>query len=116
MPIAIHRTQGHHTSTPERWNKGIIYFFFRPGESPPPARADDTTLWGTMLRTLLTCLLGLNAVLPAASIGPRVVSQEEILEMIDREADGVLGLGVGLGRGRRCVRGRGRGRARQTVC
>ena len=42
--------------------------------------------------------------------------QEEILEMIDREADGVLGLGVGLGRGRRCVRGRGRGRARQTVC
>ena len=36
-----------------------------------------------MLRTLLTCLLGLNAVLPAASIGPRVVSQEEILEMVD---------------------------------
>ena len=83
MPIAIHRTQGHHTSTPERWNKRIIYFFFRPGESPPPARVDDTALWGTMLRTLLTCLLGLNAVLPAASIGPRVVSQEEILEMVD---------------------------------
>ena len=40
--------------------------------------------------------------------------QEEILEMIDREADGVLGVGVGvgLGRGRRCVRGRGRVRAR----
>ena len=37
----------------------------------------------TMFRTLLTCLLGLNVVLPAASIGPRVVSQEEILEMVD---------------------------------
>tara|TARA_B100000780_G_C20837843_1_gene332959 strand:- start:146 stop:415 length:270 start_codon:yes stop_codon:yes gene_type:complete len=36
-----------------------------------------------MLRTLLTCLLGFHAVLPAASIGPRVVSQEEILEMVD---------------------------------
>ena len=34
-------------------------------------------------RTLLTCLLGFSAVLPAASIGPRVVSQEEILEMVD---------------------------------
>ena len=37
----------------------------------------------TMFRTLLTCLLGFNVVLPAASIGPRVVSQEEILEMVD---------------------------------
>ena len=37
-----------------------------------------------MLRTLLTWLLGFNAVLPAASIGPRVVSQEEILEMVDQ--------------------------------
>ena len=60
-----------------------IFTYFRHGENPPPARVDDTTLWGTMLRTLLTCLLGLNAVLPAASIGPRVVSQEEILEMVD---------------------------------
>ena len=36
-----------------------------------------------MFRTLLTCLLGLNVVLPAASVGPRVVSQEEILEIVD---------------------------------
>ena len=46
-------------------------------------RRDDIRALGTMLRTFLTCLLGLNAVLPAASIGPRVVSQEEILEMVD---------------------------------
>ena len=56
-----------------------------PLEVPPqerPLQGRHRAL-GTMLRTLLTCLLGLNAVLPAASIGPRVVSQEEILEMVD---------------------------------
>ena len=53
-------------------------FGARAGGSPD---ARDTAR--TMFRTLLTCLLGLNVVLPAASIGPRVVSQEEILEMVD---------------------------------
>ena len=79
------RFTGRKATTPERWTHRLlaVYACFRHGENPPPARVDDTALWGTMLRTLLTCLLGLNAVLPAASIGPRVVSQEEILEMVD---------------------------------